>query len=71
MKQIYSNALSTIMRRIKSCGITLSKATDEHSVLYWNSKLAESQLKAFKVKQRLNRYSNVIRIDFISKKRVA
>lgn len=71
MKHIYSNALDIIMKRIKSCGTALSKADDEYSVLYWNMQLTKSQLKAFKVKQRLNRYSNVIKIDFISKKRVA
>lgn len=71
MKQIYSNALNTIMRRIKSCGLALSKADSEHSVLYWNKELTLYQYKAYKIKKRLNRYSNVIKVDFISKKRVA
>ena len=71
MKTIYNSALSTIMRRVKSCGLAIAKTDNEYSLLYWQKELALYQYKAYKIKQRVNKYSNVIKVDFQSKKRVA
>jgi hypothetical protein len=70
MNQIYSKALDILMRRIKQCGTALQCSTDEYSFHYWTKELAIANLKRIKVSRRFTP-TNVIHLDFTSKKRVA
>jgi hypothetical protein len=71
MKHIYKSAVSRLMKRIRSCGEAIGNATDEYTVLYWNKELALAQFKKHKIVKRLKLDHNVVKVDFINKKRVA
>lgn len=71
MKHLYIKAINLLLRRIKHCGEALGSASDEYTVLYWNKELALAQFKKHKIEKRLKVNHNVIKVDFVSKKRVA
>jgi len=71
MTQIYLRAIELVLKRVKSCGVALSNVTDEYSVSYWNLELAKANYLKLKIRKRLKLNHNVIKIDFVSKRKVA
>ena len=71
MKQIYYNALQLIEKRIQQCGRAIQCETDGVSVAYWHKELALAHYKKQKVFKRLKPNHNVIRVDFLNKRRAA
>ena len=71
MKQIYANALYLLEARIKSCGRALQKETDGYSIVYFIKELNKANRLKARIHARLNSTRNVIKVDFVSKKRAA
>jgi hypothetical protein len=70
MEQIYTNAISIIMKRIKSCGLALQKELDAYSIAYWQMELSKANYRKIRIEKRF-KYNNVIKVDFVAKQRVA
>ena len=72
MKAIYNRALELTSLRIEHCDRALVKSNDRFEVLYWESVKAQARLKYYKINKRMRaRYSNVIKVDFKRKRKVA
>jgi hypothetical protein len=71
MKNIYYKALVINMRRINQCGLALAKVNDEYTNSYWQLQLAKAHHLQCKINRRAEKYSNIIKVDFKNKRKVA
>ena len=71
MKHIYIQALILLDQHIKDCGKAIRDSQDEFSLLYWRTELETAQRMHVKILQRSRINCNVVRVDFINKRKVA
>lgn len=71
MTQIYLNAIKLVLKRVNACGLALANVSDEYSVSYWNLELAKANYLKLRIRKRLKLNHNVIKVDFVNKRKVA
>jgi len=74
MRQYYIGALNILAQRISQCGTALQckcETGDQYAISYWSKEMAIAKFQMAKIHKRLKNDHNVIKVDFLNKKRVA